>query len=532
MFSFLIRSFIFNSYLSKNNNYWQVDSNTYHKIAKSISSGHGYSVNGKQNFYRLPGYPMFLASFYKLFGVDTKNVLWFQILLGSLIPVLIFLLSLILFPKSLVLAKLSSLYSAIQIGLVLYSGFFMSETLFIFLFIFFLIFYFYKGTRSRIKSGMTNAESEHYLVNTKYGLNESNIGLGTGSINSAVGTVIPACPSKPMAKTGDYDPGSPSCTSKFQRSSSSAFKNLFVAGIFLGLAGLVRPVGHYLLFLSVILIFLNNLNFKNNKISLVIPGLIGDPDIKKKLKLNIKKSLFLTLGFIIVVSPWLVRNYVAQGQVFFHTLPGGHFLNFAAARSAMLEEGCSYDKTKEILRKKVSLLAQEKKNELGRDLNEIEYCNLQFDLAFKYFKKYPFITIKNFLIDIFRTSFSLYSAEILYLENNRQSIDYFSNKRTVWDLLKRYLIPPTKNIYLKLLVYFEIVLFLFILLGVFGSFLVYLFCYSGFVLESKFFSMFAFISFFLVIGLAGGYARMRLPIEPLLILVSFGFYTNIFKLDI
>ena len=90
LFSFLVRSLVFHCYLGKNKNYWQVDSNTYHNVAVNIAQGKGISAQGKPSFYRLPGYSIFLSIFYKIFGVDTKNVLWIQIFLASFIPIFIF----------------------------------------------------------------------------------------------------------------------------------------------------------------------------------------------------------------------------------------------------------------------------------------------------------------------------------------------------------------------------------------------------------------------------------------------------------
>ena len=431
VFSFFIKSCVFYFYLGKNNNYWQVDSNTYDKIAQSLVISKTFSANDTPNFYRLPGYPMFLAIGYKLFGIDTKNVLWLQLLLASFIPILIYFLALTVMPGNLLLAKFASLYSAIHLGLTLYSGFFMSEIIFIFLLLIFSILFFKN-------------------------------------------------------------------------------KHLFLAGIFLSLAGLVRPVGHYLIFLAIIILFFNN----------------------KKIKKTIFKSLFLILGFLITVSPWLIRNYMLQGQLFFHTLPGGHFLNFAAARSVMIEQDISYDRAKNYLKREIDILTQDFKDENDRYPNEIEYCDLQMNLALKYFEKYPAITIKIFLLDIFRTSFSLYSAEILYLENSRSAIDYFSQKRTIKDMIYRYINPKTDNAFLQLLIIFEILLFALILLGFLGGFILAL---LGFFIKSfenikKIYINFLPIIFlFLVIGLAGGYSRMRLPAEPFLIILSFSFYLFIYK---
>lgn len=480
IFGFLVRAFVFNFYLAKDNNYWQVDSNTYHKIATNMATGNGSSVDGKPNYYRLPGYSYFLSFYYKYFETNSKNVLWLQILLASIIPLLIFLLGFVLSFGNLLISRLSAAYSSIHLGLVLYSGFFMTESLFIFLFLIFAILFF---------------ENLHLFFCRR----------NLGDFENGFSFIY--CPAYMCSGPSFIEMEEHFEEEKIRRK----FIKLFLSGLFLGLASLVRPVGHYLIFLSILILFFS----------------------RNPLKIKIKKSLTLFVGWLVIVLPWLLRNYLLLGQIFFHTLPGGHFLYFSAARNVAYEKNYSYDQAKDYLRKKVSKLTKDKSCRIGRNLNEIEVCNLRLKLAVKYFKKYPLLTLKHWLTDILRTSFSLYSAEILYLESGRKSIDYFSGKRTIWDLFIRYLNPPTQNPWLRFLIYFEIFLFLFILLGVYSGFLLSLFFLFKFGYRSSaclYLKVLPFIFLFLVIGLAGGYSRMRLPAEPFLIILSFSFYAWVFNL--
>lgn len=487
LFSLLIRSLVFHFYLSKNENFWQVDSTTYHQVANCIASGCGISYKeNKPCFYRLPGYPLFLSIFYYFQRVCPakpwrSGALWFQIFLASLIPILIFFLSLSLFPTNLLLAKLSSIYSAVHLGFVLYSGFFMSESLFLFFFLLFAIFFF----------------------------NNNVAGIST--------PVLPACPAKPW-RSGEHVEG-------FNRTGS-----FFLSGLFLGLASLVRPVGQYFIILSIALIFLP-LVLSFDKLRM-----LGVSKDKK-----IRSSFLLFLGWVIPVSFWLIRNYMLLGHIFFHTLPGGHFLYLSASRVAMHEQNCTYWQARQNLQEESTSLIKVKEQELKRPLNEIEHCKVLEGLAVKYFIKHPGLAVKNWFTDMMRTTLSLYSAELIYLYNDRKEIDYFNKKRTTWDMFRRYLFPDVDSKLIKVILFFEVLFFFFVLLGfasgvikVLFLFFVYLFGLKKLTQEqfngiSVWLKASCFVGLFILLSLSGGYARMRLPAEPFLIILAFSFWLDFVK---
>ncbi|MBD3231382.1 hypothetical protein GF322_01835 [Candidatus Dependentiae bacterium] len=478
--SFIIRALVFNFYLNRNKNYWQVDSNAYHKIAINIAQNKGYVTNGQYNFYRVPGYPLFLSLFYKIFDMAINKALWFQLILASLIPILIFLLSLVLFPKLLLLAKIASIYSAFHLGLILYSGFFMTESLFIFLFLIFSILYF--------SSFHLFFCRRHYF--SYQDLEKMNPFLYCSS-EICTGPSFIALEKEQEVK---YE----------KKIKYNECKKIFLAGIFLGMTSLVRPVGHYMIILPIILLFFSS-------------------DI---LKIKIKKIVFLFSGWLFIVFWWLLRNWMLTGYIFFHTLPGGHFLYFSAARIVTHTQNLSYEDSKKYLQNQLDQIVQNQEQKLNRKLNEIELCNIRQDLAIKYFKNYPILAIKNWITDILRTSLSLYSAEIVYLYNNRKEFDYFNKNRNLWSLFERYLLPKVDSVFLRLIIWVEILLFMFILVGFFGFIILAIF--KRYYLCS-FLKVIPFIWFFIFIGLSGGYSRMRLPIEPFLIIFSFSFWANLFK---
>lgn len=497
--AFVVRAAVFYGYLSQDQRYWQVDSNTYHLIAQEIAQGHGISKpNGQPQFYRVPGYSLFLAPYYALCGPDAKNVLWQQVLLASLIPLLIFLMSLMLFPGNLLLAKVSSVYSTVHLGLVLYSGFFMTETLFIFLLLLFMIFFFRAFRifpRCSLQEKIVQRELEDEVMNLP--------------------PFIPLELEQSQEFVELYERLFGDCNyqalrHKQRAQNYQAMTTLLCAGIFLGLASLVRPVGHYLLVLSLLLLWCGCDSWQN----------------------KCAKNFALLWGWFLIVSVWLLRNWLLTGYLFFHTLPGGHFLYLSAARVAMHVHDTSYQEARQILSREAQELMDQKEQELGRPLQEIETCFVMERLSVKYFMKRPFIALKNWCTDMFRTMFSLYSAELLYLESGRQEVDYFAKGRGIWAMFSRYLIPQTDSFLLKVITYGEMLLFFFILIGFAGSVAMGLRGYIGGTngqLADVIAKFLPFMLLFIVISLSGGYARMRLPCEPLLIITSCWFWLYLGK---
>jgi 4-amino-4-deoxy-L-arabinose transferase-like glycosyltransferase len=486
--SFLIRAGVYYWYLGNDNRYWQVDSNTYHVVAKSFAEGKGIALSGGiPNFYRLPGYPIFIASFYKLCGADPYKALWGQIVLASCIPLLIFFLALAMFPRRRWLAYAAGAGGAVHIGLVLYAGFFMTESLFLVLFLLFLIFFF---------------RAIHYYFCSYKPDVICTQACGSDCVAAFIPDPMPMVPTFMQFYERVVQHSKNVCRSRTVCASNRVLQSLLMSGFFLGLASLVRPVGQYLIWVVLALIAVS----------------VGTWQQK------LRNGVVFFCAWLFPVLFWLIRNYLLLGHLFFHTLPGGHFLYLSATRVMMEANQVPYQRARFMATCDVRMLMREKARQLGRPLNEIERCYVHEQLARHYFAQHPLITAKIWLTDMIRTCLSLYSAEVVYLESGRKSIDYFSADRTWWSLFERYLFPQTDSTLVRALVYTEIGMFLLLLLGFLFGLLRFL-CYRVPKLYAaadlcSWLRAIPFMGLFIVIALAGGYARMRLPIEPLLVILS------------
>lgn len=423
--SLTIRLLFFYAFLHENPCQLMYDAGHYHTLALSLAEGKGVvTAGGVPQFYRLPGYPAFLAGGYKVFNGSIEKTLLLQIILNSFIPLLVVLLGLILFPGAYGAGLLAGVICALHPGFIIFSGLVMSETCFVFYFLLFLNLFFW----------------------------------------------------------GSF----------------------FSAGVVLGLASMIRPIGGPLVILS-LLIFL--VGFWHKKIQII------------------KAGVALVLGWVVVVVGWLLRNWALTGFIFFHTLPGYHFLNHLASCVVMDHEKILYHEAKHKmvreLDQRVFLQAQKQK----RPLQEIEYCLIAERITKEIVKKYPLATLKHALKNMLKTTFSLYSSELLVIDAHGNLPSYTSDRK-LSQMVRRFLFPQVTNLWIVGVIYFELFLWLLLLLGVLG------FVVQSIIRKTHFFAMlqlFLWSGLFITLSFACGFARLRLPIEPFFIIVASIFWIEFLK---
>lgn len=410
--------------------YLAFDSAQYTKVARHIAAGDGIAQEkGVPNFYRLPGYPLFLAASYKMFGDDDYKALLLQLFIVSVIPFLIFILSLVLFPGYVRCAQCAGLISVGHVGLVYYSGIVATESLFLlFLLLFFISFLPFIKQRGE---GM----------------------------------------------------------SVFHRLTA-----LFFAGTMLGCASLFRAVGHYLIVLSIILLVLS-------------AGTMSD---------KLWRSLSLFCGWISVVGWWLARNYLLTGFLFFHSLPGLHFLQYAAVHADMgyVNFGDdAYFATKKKLLDQWAASVSLQESTQKRTLGEYERYMVAEQLAYSYLIRSPLTTMKNSMVNVIRTMGTLYSSLLLYVAPGT----VYERGTSLWFKIKLYLTPRVQEPWIRYVVYWDMVLFFLLLAGCLAFLWSALFSAAAW---DCLLMIAPFITLFAAITLAYGCARLRLPIEPLMIVVA------------
>lgn len=431
----ILKLLFFGIFLKDNPCMLEFDSAHYHNIATQIIAGNGIANNqGLPQFYRVPGYPIFLTLIYKLFGPNPIYAILLQIFLSIFIAWLIFFLALVIFPGQKRVAQLAAWVACIDPGYLIFPGLIFTETIFVLCFTIFLILFL-----KNLNLFFCNDQSKQSLA------------------------------------------------------------ELFAAGLFLGIACLIRQVAPAMLCISILLLL-----FTQKKFTSIIT---------------------LMLGFLLATGWWLIRNYILTGYIFFGTLSGPHFLNHSAVRIEMSHRNLSHEQAQNNVYQIYNRMCKNRENELGRPLQEIEKCLIAEKLTLEISLNNPATTIKLWTTNILKSAFGLYSSELLFIDSGGKLPPY-DNNRGLKAIFKRFLLPDTSNKWIIPIIYFEIFFLLFLLVGFF------MFCASMRLNFNNFcvaFKTFPFMLAILFITLACGYARLRLPIESFLIILAGKAWIDFFK---
>ncbi len=275
-------------------------------------------------------------------------------------------------------------------------------------------------------------------------------------------------------------------------------KKLLYAGIFLGIASIIRPVGLPLLLLSISFLLLSSFS-KTQKL---------------------KASLSFLTGWLSITGWILLRNYVACGALFFHTLPGIHFLRYSTASIHQEIHTTSFHQARVALEQ----TWQEKIQEQNRPLNEYQRCRIAESITWQYFVQYPFISIKHFCINVIKTTLGLHASYLQFVDT--KELFEHATSWGVWERVKIYFPPHVKSWFLVPMIYSEIIFLGLMLLGALG------FCIRS-LLNRVWFEAtcltIPWAGLFIGLTLGAGCARLRLPADALLSIIASSFWISMIK---
>ncbi|MCR4283769.1 MAG: glycosyltransferase family 39 protein [Parcubacteria group bacterium] len=267
------------------------------------------------------------------------------------------------------------------------------------------------------------------------------------------------------------------------------FKNATLAGSLLGLSVLVRPITQFFI---------------------VIPVFITLLFFKKDFKKRIAVSVLLVVSFVLVLTPWLLRNEIHFGEPFLSSVGRYHmYVSYLAPWQAYKEKVSRDEKHREVLEYIEGQYGNDAMYniEASTELSKIakkEILRNPLSYLFFHLSSVPIYFLNN---DFMLTAREAFNAKLpdVYIAQKIFSLDFKGLRQAIFSsgifftafFLISYLVVAIKS----------------------GLGVLWVFYYLKRSLYINTFVILSILYFPLLIGFEG-HARFRIPIEPFLIIFS------------
>lgn len=269
-----------------------------------------------------------------------------------------------------------------------------------------------------------------------------------------------------------------------------SYSQIFLSALFFGLAALVRPVAQYIpVFIIGILFIL----------------------LRREVVKAIGLSAAFAVVFLLVISPWSIRNALNYGNFSLSTSGAYNLLILYVTPMEMEKRGRSFDAVEEDLYQEAkSLMIQD--GLVPDELNGFEKSKYWKDLAVQYMARNPIGFIKQYMLGIFRSFANLVTsgyADMLQLRNdyNEKKFDLRAHPN-IFDLVRAWFTRKTGGeIFLGIVIGFYLLIsYVCLSVGLFAA-------WNQSNRAFLFFCVVMALYFILITGTAG-LARFKLPAVP------------------
>lgn len=287
--------------------------------------------------------------------------------------------------------------------------------------------------------------------------------------------------------------------------------NTFISALLLGLYTWIRPNGQYLVFVVLFIMLFGQCSWR----------------------LKISKITLFTVIFFATLAGWYVRNHTITGHWFFCPMSGPYLQTFCAPKIMRRVSGKSLDYCIKYILSHVGPEMKKETIRLSKEAPHLQPCKelICSKIAKPWIIQYPRYFLYDWTKEVLKTTFDLYGSQLVSLVNKTHMWD--PAEEFLSEKLMLCLFTQPMPWFMRFICWIEALYYILIWIGILAGSLLFLLQpliarrFNEPALQK---TQAAWIKSGLLIGalliMTGGfgYARLRIPADPLLIILSLTFW--------
>jgi len=280
-----------------------------------------------------------------------------------------------------------------------------------------------------------------------------------------------------------------------------------VAALLLGLYTWIRPNGQFLVFVILIIFLFGHCSWR----------------------LKFSKIALFALIFFASISGWYLRNHGLTGHWFFCPMSGPYLQTFCAPKIIRRVSGQPLDRCIKFLLAHVGPEMQNEAARLAQESPQFRVCKelICSKIAHPWITKYPWYFLCDWTKEVAKTTFDLYGSQLVSLVNKTHMWD--PAEEFLSEKLMLCLFTQPMPWYMRLICWLEALFYLVLLIGIIVG--CWIFLLQPLIakrfhepslqkIQAIWLKTGVIIGALVVMTGGFGYARLRMPADPLLIIIS------------
>lgn len=290
----------------------------------------------------------------------------------------------------------------------------------------------------------------------------------------------------------------------------SIFFNVGMAALLLGIYTWMRPNGQFIVVIGALILLAGHCAWR----------------------IKLSKIALFALIFFATIGGWYIRNYQLTGHWFFCPMSGPYLQSFSAPKIVRRVAQQPLEACMKYLMLQVITQTNQEAARLAKEAPHLKVCRelICSDVARPWILEHPWYFLADWIKESLKTTFDLYSSQLVAMANKTHSYDpleEFLSEKIMLCLFNQKI-----SLFMGFICWLELIFALLLWIGLIGGFWIFLIkpyitketSHKALFNQALWLKTGFLIGSMIVMTGGFGYARLRMPIEPLLIMLSLTFW--------